>query len=68
MYELIDNVLAIAYGMMATLSSGTKKNPLRGRYVQIEESTNGISARETFVGNVWAVQVVESSGIHVQCL
>lgn len=35
-YQPTDNVIAIAYGMMGTLSSGTEKIPLCGRYIKIE--------------------------------
>jgi hypothetical protein len=44
-YQPTDSVIAIAYGMMGTLSSGTEKNPLCGRYVQIENPANGKTAR-----------------------
>ena len=44
-YQPTDSVLAIAYGMMGTLSSGTEKNPLCGRCVQIENPANGKTAR-----------------------
>ncbi|KAL9132058.1 MAG: hypothetical protein Q9217_000186, partial [Psora testacea] len=44
-YQPTDSVIAIAYGMMGTLSSGTEMNPLCGRYVQIENPANGKMAR-----------------------
>ncbi len=48
-YQPTNSVIAIAYGMMGVLSSGTEENPLCGRYVQIENPANGKTAREMFM-------------------
>ena len=44
-YQPTDSVVAIAYGMMGTRSSGTEMNPLCGRFVQIKNPANGKTAR-----------------------
>ena len=44
-YQATDDVIAIAYGMMGSLSSGNELNPLCGRSVQIANPANNKTAQ-----------------------